>query len=287
MNSQNRDALTEDGQMKTTGGIRSRTLQLIMGLSLLLATAGFTEVALAEDVVPTTQRVSITRQSTEADRDRGNIGKPVEEAYGALTLNGQKSGTTRASKQSSGTSSFAPVANTDFWFYDADVDLYFDQDADGYFYGIDLWFDADTYYGIADVYAVVYLSYEGGQWNEYASTDDFTLYGASSDDDYIIETDLISGYPTGSYDLLIELFDSFDGTFLASFGPADTSELSQLTLEDSGRDAPIVVVREVIVQSSGGGGAAGFLMLILLVVAALGTARLPLRETCRIEASDE
>ena len=113
------------------------------------------------------------------------------------------------------------------------------------------------------------------------------MYGASSDDDYIIETDLISGYPTGSYDLLIELFDSFDGTFLASFGPADTSELSQLTLEDSGRDAPIVVVREVIVQSSGGGGAAGFLMLILLVVAALGTARLPLRETCRIEASDE
>jgi hypothetical protein len=287
MNPQNQDALTEDGQMKTTCGTRSRTLQLIMGLPFLLATAGFTGAALADDMVPTTERVSVTRQSTAADRDRGILGKPVEEAYGALTVNGQKSGTTRASKQSSGTTSVGLAPNTDFWFYDADVDLYFDRDADGYFYGIDLWFDADTYYSAADVYAVVYLSYEGGQWNEYASTDDFTLYGASSDDDYIIETDLISGYPTGSYDLLIELFDAFDGTFLASIGPGDTSELSQLTLEDSGRDAPIVVVREVIVRSSGGGGATGLLMLILLVVAALGTAPLLLRQTCRLEARDE
>jgi hypothetical protein len=265
--------------MKTNGGTGRQTLQLIGGLLLFMAADGLTGIAFAEDAVSTTQRVSVTRQNPAADRDRGIKGKPVEEAYGALAVNGQKSGSTRASKQSSGTSSFAQAPDTGFWFYDAAVDLYFDQDADGYFYGIDLWFDADTYYGVADVYAVVYLSYEGGEWNEYASTDDFTLFGASSDDDYVIETDLISGYPTGYYDLLIELFDSFDGTYLASFGPEDTSELSQLTLEDSDRDAPIVV-REVIVHS-GGGGATGLLMLILLLVAALGNAPLPLRETCR------
>lgn len=272
--------------MKTNRGTGRQALQLISGLLLLMAADGLTGIALAEDAVSTPQRVSVTRQSTAADRDRGIPGKPVEEAYGALALDGQKPGTTRASKQSSGTSSFAQAPNTDFWFYDADVELYFDQDTDGYFYGIDLWFDADTYYDVADVYAVVYLSYEGGQWNEYASTDDFTLFGASSDDDYVIETDLISGYQTGSYDLLIELFDSYDGTFLASFGPEDTSELSQLTLEDSGRDAPIVVVREVVVHS-GGGGATGLLMLILLLGAALGTVRTPPRETGRIEARDD
>jgi len=124
-----------------------------------------------------------------------------------------------------------------------------------------LWFDADTHYAVADVYAVIYLSYEYGPWNEYAETDDFTLFGASSADDYIVETELVSGYPTGHYDVLIELFDAYDNTFLASIGPEDTSELSLLPLEDSTRDALSTGTTQVVVNS-GGGGSIGWLLLV-------------------------
>jgi hypothetical protein len=109
----------------------------------------------------------------------------------------------------------------------------------------------------------MYLSFEGGPWNEYAATDDFTIYGASGSDEYVIETELMSGYLTGSYDLLIEVFDSFDGAFLASFGPQDTSELAYLPLEDYNRDEPIEVI---VVHEHGGGGALDQWFLSVLVL---------------------
>ena len=107
------------------------------------------------------------------------------------------------------------VRGKNIWFYDAWVDLYADVDNDGYYSGIDLTFDADTIYSVAEVYAVVYLSYELGPWNEYAVTEDFTILGSSGTDEYFIETDLVAGYPTGDYDILIELFDTFDNAFVA------------------------------------------------------------------------
>ena len=166
----------------------------------------------------------------------------------------------------------AQSANIDFWFYTADVVLFNDHDNDGYFHGIDLLFDADTYFVAADVYAVVYLSLEGGPWNEFAVTDNFTIFGASSDDEYVIVTELLSGYVSGSYDLLIELFDANDDTFLAYFGPEDTTELAFLPLEDANRDAP-AEIPEVIVVHEHGGGAAGWLMLLILAGAAAAARR--------------
>ncbi len=150
-----------------------------------------------------------------------------------------------------------------FWFYDVDVTLFSDFDRDGYYFGIDLVFDADTNYAIADVYAVVYLSYEYGPWNEYAETADFTLFGTSGNDDYAVETELISGYPTGSYDILIELYDAYDNTYLTSIGPEEAVELSLLPLEDSTRDSTSSGSTQVVVSS--GGGALGWLLLLALL----------------------
>ena len=169
--------------------------------------------------------------------------------------------------------SAAQSPNTEFWFYSADVVLFNDHDNDGYFHGIDLLFDADTYFLSADVYAVIYLSYEGGPWNEYATTDTFTLNGASADDEYIIVTELLSGYPSGSYDLLIELFDAWDGSFLAWYGPEDTPELAFLPLEDADRDRPVEVIPEVIVVHEHGGGATGWALLALLGAAVISRRR--------------
>jgi hypothetical protein len=182
--------------------------------------------------------------------------------YDALTKEGVrlKLATKPSSRESEGGTSQS--SSHDFWIYDADVELFSDDDGDGYYYGIDLLFDADTIYSSADVYAAVYLSYEGGPWNEYAVTEDFTIFDNSGGDEYVLVTELMSGYPTGEYDLLIELFDAYDGAFLASLGPEDSFELTYLRLEDFERDAPVVEQRVFVTHS--GGGAVGIWMLLAL-----------------------
>lgn len=181
--------------------------------------------------------------------------------------------------QKAGSAAESRTPNTEFWFYTADVELFGDEDRDGYYHGIDLLFDADTVYVSADVYAVVYLSEEGGPWFEYAETDTFSIYGASGDDEYVIVSELLAGYPRGSYDILIELFDTWDNSFVADFGPESTSELALLPLEDAERDTP-VASPGVVVVNRGGGGAIDAWTLALLALLAAG---LPLRRRCRTQ----
>ena len=230
---------------------------IAMPLALVLLSASFPQAMAAAGEA----RISITKQGLSSERDAMLQKEPSRDEFAALTLTGDRSKTSRARGQqkTSGNDSRAP--NTDFWFYAADVELFTDRDRDGYYTGIDLLFDADTYYDVADVFAVLYLSYEYGPWNEYAETETFTIFGASADDEYIVETDLIEGYPTGNYDILIELYDAYDNSFVASIGPEDTSELAILPLEDDVRDTPQGTTTQVVVSSGGGGSLSWFLLL--------------------------
>jgi hypothetical protein len=245
---------------------RTRT-QLAL-LTLFLFSIAATMVFAQEET-----RQSVTTQYSKAERDNGVAGKiSVDEFEPLITeggrLTGKRSQLQAKASQSGGIT--ASTVNHDFWFYTADVVLFNDHDGDGHFYGIDLLFDADTYFAEADVYAVVYLSLDGGPWNEYSATDNFTLFGTSADDEYVIVTELVSGYPTGSYDLLIELFDAYDDNFVASYGPIDTSELAFLPLEDSERDTPFTEPTIVIKE---GGGSLGLLSLLALLFARRSAAR--------------
>jgi len=239
---------------------------MVFGL-LFLAGSG---IAIAQDGSDE-ERTSVSRHHVTGGRDNPTKVMESDEQYEKLVTTGDRSksktrgANAKASKGSTGTQS----GSFDFWFYEADVIVFNDDDNDGYFYGLDVLFDIDTVYSSADVYAVLYLSHEGGPWNEYAATEDFTIFGSSGSDEYVIVTELMSGYPTGNYDLLIEVFDAYDGTFLASFGPADTSELSYLPLEDFNRDAP---VQEVIIVSEGGGGAIDGWLLGILFLLLIGSA---------------
>ena len=240
------------------------------GCSALIAAALFAVSLTTASAQTTTDgaesRWSATTQMTRADRDRGAAGKISQDEFPALTTQQAASIVKGPRGPSKSSAAGATAPNTDFWFYDADVVLFNDNDRDGFYHGIDLLFDADTYYDSAEVYAVVYLSLEGGPWNEYAVTDNFLIFGASADDEYVVVSELVSGYPTGSYDLLIELFDTWDDSFVASFGPVDTPELAFLQLEDAGRDAPqdtTVIIRQ------GGGGALGWMLLLPLLLLAL------------------
>jgi len=241
----------------------------VYGFVLALFSLTFASLPAAGQVKAATNtgpRVSVTTQGLAGSRGATPEISSKDE-YGALTRDGERDNKTSVIEQRESAGSQAPAVNTDFWFYDAFVTLFSDADRDGYFTGIELEFDADTIYAAADVYAVVYLSYDYGPWNEYASTNDFTIFGTSASDAYVVETELISGYPTGDYDILIELYDTFDGYMVASFGPEESSELSLLPLEDITYDAPVGTTTQVVVNSGGGGSASWLLLLGLAMFA--------------------
>ena len=212
-------------------------------------------------------RSNFTTQGLKSAVDAGD-GTTSFNEFGAEAVSGKRSESKGAADHSKIRGAATTSPNTDFWFYTADVELFADQDRDGYYYGIDLLFDADTIYTFADVYAVVYLSRDGGPWEEYAVTEVFTLLGASSEDEYVIVTELVSGYPPGSYDILIELFDALDDTFVADIGPADTTELSLLPLEDIEYDTPRNSDTTVVVNHGGGGAFDWPTFVVFLVIAA-------------------
>jgi hypothetical protein len=221
-------------------GKREVRVLAVTGVLVLLASCH----AAAETQDPAADNIADVRKSTSDYYDSGgrariSLQARTEDSYGSLQTEGLRikpGGTTESAKTSSSTA--AAKGTDDFWIYYADVQLFNDDDGDGYFHGIDVLFDADTYFEVADVYAVLYLSYEGGPWNEYAVTETFSIYGATSDDEYVVVSELKSGYPTGSYDLLIELYDTWDGSFVADMGPEDNPDLGILPLEDFDRDEP-------------------------------------------------
>ena len=239
-----------------------RRISLIWYFSLAFPLMAGAAVAYAEESPE--QRLNTTSQGQNIQRGSVGGGTISHDEFEPLVTVGQRKASTRASGQQKLSSGESQSTNHEFWFFDVDVELFSDFDRDGYYSGIDLAFDVDTIYNVADVYAVIYLSYEFGPWNEYVVTEDFTIFGASGDDEYFVESELVSGYPTGDYDILIELFDTYDGAFVASIGPDEASELSFLPLEDAGRDTPFGTT--IIVNHGGGGSFSWFALMALLGV---------------------
>ena len=227
-----------------------------------------------EPIAGEEKRTSVSSFYAESGRSQAVPDKVSRDDLAAFTTDGSRDKTALRSYKAGTSASLASLPNTDFWFYLADVELFDDFDGDGYFSGIDLLFDADTYYSRAEVYAVVYLSFEGGPWTEYAETENFIINDTSGSDEYVIVTDLVAGYPTGSYDILIELFDAFDNAFVADMGPESTSELAFLPLEDAERDTPAPAPRQIVVNHGSGGGAVDLPTLAVLAFVAAGSVAL-------------
>jgi len=246
--------------MKTPNRLKPIFSVLLLSL---LAIAGRSALAAETDA-----RISVTTQGLASERGVV-LGGRTHDTYDALTKDSNRGKQSAVVTQQAVSANNAVALNTEFWFYEAYVALFADSDDDGYYTGIELGFDADTVYTAADVYAVTYLSLDYGPWNEYAVTDEFTLYGASDTDRYVIETELVSGYPPGDYDILIELYDTFDGSLVASIGPEETSELSLLPLEDATYDARPGTTTQVVINSGGGGSFSWLLLLGLTIVSAM------------------
>ncbi len=147
-----------------------------------------------------------------------------------------------------------------FSIFDAQAVMSWDDDDDGFYHRLRVSFDPDVDGGEAWVYARLYLSLEGGPWNHLYTTEVFPITGDASDDAYEVVTRLLDGYPTGYYDVLIELYDADYDLLMVNYGPYEDRDLATLPLEDSYRDS---------YEESGGGGAMGGGLLLLLLIGAV------------------
>lgn len=139
--------------------------------------------------------------------------------------------------------------SVDYWFYDAQMTLYTDRDYDGYYASFDLEFDADTNYYQAPVYAIVYLG-TNDYYEAFHVTSVFNLYSDSSDDGVLLESELVTGYPSDDYDVLIELIDAETDQILATIDAYEDADLSYQSMESVDYDRP--VTSEVIVETQAG-----------------------------------
>ncbi len=157
-----------------------------------------------------------------------------------------------------------------FWVYEARTRLFDDFDGDGHFTYLRVSFDIDTILFEADVYVRLFLRGSDGFWNLIFHSEEFSIYGTSSGDEYEVETELVAGFPPDDYDVMIEVYEGVYGDLVAEYGPANSSALSFLPLEDISFDRRVT---PPVVISSGGGGAVSLDMLILLLFAGLAMQR--------------
>ncbi|GGW93061.1 choice-of-anchor H family protein [Alteromonas halophila] len=135
--------------------------------------------------------------------------------------------------------------STDYWIYDSWVSLSHDPDGDGYYSSFSVTLDADTIYRASAVYAVIYVG-RHDVYDAIYTTSDFMLYGDDSEDALTIENDLLSGFPSREYHLLVELYDANTHALLAFSDDYQDADLAFLSLESQNyestyRDAVVVV----------------------------------------------
>lgn len=223
----------------------------LAGLLLLFSTAGNAQT---DDVASAPKLV---RSAAGHASDRAEL--PIRDRSGLVES--EVTTVERMRSADKGDSTTAAAVFEEAWVYDANVDLFDDFDGDGYFTYLRVSFDADSIYADHYLYARLFLTLDGVNWDEYHVTDDFLVQGTTAFDVYEVETELVAGFQTGLYDVLIELYDADFGHFLGEFGPAQSSAFSLLPLEDIDND---VTQTTVVISSESGGGVSGVFSLAIL-----------------------
>lgn len=162
-------------------------------------------------------------------------------------------------------SSISVVSTNQFWIYDSWVGLVQDIDYDGYYSQFSVEFDADTIFANAPVYAVLYLG-RNGTYDAIHVSSEFFIYGEDSTDSFVIESTLVSGFPSYDYDILLELYDAQTEQLVAFSDSYDNPEFAFVPLESETNE--YVVEESVVIVQEHGGSLSwmtlffGFLMLL-------------------------
>jgi hypothetical protein len=93
----------------------------------------------------------------------------------------------------------------------------------------------------------------------------FHIDGESSDDSFEVDSELLTGFPSGDYELLIELYDALNDELVATLDGNSDADLYSLTLESTDFEEVYVEPTVVIVHENGGSMA--YLTLLLLPLA--------------------
>lgn len=151
-----------------------------------------------------------------------------------------------------------------FELFDAWIALSGDLDDDGFYHRINVTFDADVDTELETVYVKLYLSHEGGDWYQYATSDLFNIHYDSEDDTYQVLTELIEGYPPGYYDVLIDLHSLHHSGIVASLIVVADEDGYGITLEDLEHDEEYRDVTHI--ESYGVSGSFSLSVLVLLAL---------------------
>jgi hypothetical protein len=223
---------------------KSVSYPLLALLMLILGQQAFASETGARFSQSVEGRVSADAETGELELDQADVDELQE-----LVVSGSR-------MQATAQHSFAAHGTgEELSIFDAHTVISRDDDDDGYYHRLKVVFDADTAGEEVWVYARLYLSLEGGPWNHYFTTDMFPVMGYDDDDEYEVVTRLLDGYPTGYYDVLIELYDADYDLLEVNYGPYEDGDLAVLPLEDSYRDD--------YHDDYGGGGAMGLFMALL------------------------
>lgn len=166
--------------------------------------------------------------------------------------------------QNKNNSNLSQDYTADFIIYGATSFLQDDYDGDSFYQTFSVSFDADIYsYNenqLGEVYALLYISKNGGPWTHYFTTDSFLIEGDTDADEYEVITTFLSGYSSDYYDVLIDLYQVDYDNVVASYSSDDNNALYALPLESADYDDPYIEVVEVR------GGGIYWLILLLLGV---------------------
>jgi hypothetical protein len=160
-----------------------------------------------------------------------------------------------------------PIEESGFSIGDVQANLLVDEDLDGYYSKFEIAFDPDADLQSAYLYARVWIRPAGGEWIEEHVSEDFPVDTSGQNDIYAFTADWVSGYPTASYDVQIDLYDASTNLLVASAG-SERLEFSRLPLEDQSRDrrlsAPVTGGGGSVTSHEHGGGAFDWIWLAIL-----------------------
>jgi hypothetical protein len=139
--------------------------------------------------------------------------------------------------------------DTDFWIYDSFVTFTADIDYDGYYSSFTLEFDVDTIYTSAPIYAVIYAS-TSDVFTPFYTTNIYDINGDNTQDAIIIENDLVTGFPSNDYELMVMIYDADTDEVVAVADGTDDADLAYLSLESE--DYEYVETVEVVIVEHGG-----------------------------------
>ncbi|MGJ8681552.1 choice-of-anchor H family protein [Paraglaciecola sp.] len=151
-----------------------------------------------------------------------------------------------------------------FWVYDAWVTLHSDEDRDGFYNHFTVEFDADTEFNHAEVYARLYLA-KGEVFKEYHTTSNFNIYSDNNNDSFVVESELLTGFISADYEVLIELYDAYSNELVATLDGTNDADLYLLPLESENYEE-VYVDQVVVIHESGGSIAWLSLLLFPLVL---------------------